>query len=90
MIGALHSLALLTIGLQRAYNARWYEEMDERLRFELTIRGERYPPPGYTPPPIVHLTFLLAVCTVLSIGLALGKATSTDLESSHRFQDRVF
>ncbi|XP_003747950.1 palmitoyltransferase ZDHHC6 [Galendromus occidentalis] len=49
--GALHSLVLLTIGLQRAYNARWYEEMDERL---------------------LHLTFPLAVCTVLSIGLALG------------------
>ncbi|XP_022659605.1 palmitoyltransferase ZDHHC6-like isoform X2 [Varroa destructor] len=70
--GSIHSIVLLSLGLQRAYNVKWYADMEERYEFELRIRGREYPPLGFQPSPLVHLPFAWMLATVLSIGLSLG------------------
>ncbi|OQR79089.1 putative palmitoyltransferase ZDHHC6-like [Tropilaelaps mercedesae] len=70
--GSIHSIILLGCGLHKAYNVRWYEDMEAVYVHKLRSRGLVYPPPGYQPPPLVYVSFEVIIAVVLSIGLALG------------------
>lgn len=72
VLGSMHSLVLLVIGLNKAYNLRYYEEREEHIAYELSLHGVAYPPPGHTPPALIYLSLWGLASVVLSIGLSLG------------------